>query len=167
MYLQGHTQAQIGAAFSVSQQTISKDLVEIREGWKKSAIVDFDEMRNQQLAKIDALELEYWDSWRASKTESIKQSKIEERIGTTEIVAKTKLAQESQERDGNPAFLAGVQWCIERRIKLFGLDEPETIRALLSGPDGGPIRTSIEEFETILKLDEEDYDLVEPGHDQG
>jgi hypothetical protein len=31
---------------------------------------------------------------------------------------------EREQRDGNPAFLAGVMSCIERRCKLLGLDAP-------------------------------------------
>jgi hypothetical protein len=45
---------------------------------------------------------------------------------------------EKEQRDGNPAFLAGVMSCIERRCKLLGLDAPA--KAELTGKDGGPVQ---------------------------
>ncbi len=35
-----------------------------------------------------------------------------------------KFAKRSEQRNGNPAYLSGVQWCIDRRCKLLGLDAP-------------------------------------------
>lgn len=35
-----------------------------------------------------------------------------------------KVAKRSEQRNGNLAYLSGVQWCIDRRCKILGLDAP-------------------------------------------
>ena len=99
-YLQGMTQAEIGAELAMTQQMVSYDLQVVRQRWRDSGLRDLDEAKTIELAKIDALEREYWDAWRASK-----------RPPAT----------------GTPAYLTGVQWCIDRRIKLLGLDAPDRV----------------------------------------
>jgi hypothetical protein len=57
---------------------------------------------------------------------------------------------EREQRDGNPAFLAGVMSCIERRCKLLGLDAP--VKSELTGKDGGPIKTEAANKPDLSKL---------------
>src|SRR5215212_4552915 len=66
-YLQGMTQAEIGAELGMTQQMVSYDLQVVRQRWRDAGLRDLDEAKTIELAKIDALELEYWDAWRASK----------------------------------------------------------------------------------------------------
>jgi hypothetical protein len=69
LYLQGWTQADIGARLGLSRQQIGYDLEAVRQEWLRSALVDFDAKKAEELAKIDRLEGEYWAAWEASKKE--------------------------------------------------------------------------------------------------
>lgn len=129
-YLRGMTQVELAAEYGVSQGTISKDLAALRAMWLESALVDFDEARQVALAKIDHLEAEYWAAWETSKTERVKTATGKTDKGTSARV-------EKEQRDGNPQYLAGVQWCIAERIKLLGLYAPT--KQELTGRGGGPI----------------------------
>lgn len=119
LYLQGESQSAIAKSLELSQQTISLDLKEIRKRWRESSIRDFDEAKSQELAKIDLVEAEYWRQWERSK--QMKRVRKNEE-GLTEKGTFLKNATTEEDRCGNPAYLAGVMNCIERRCKILGLD---------------------------------------------
>lgn len=126
-YLQGEMQEEIARSFGVTQGQISQDLKVIRAAWLASAIRDFDAARAQELAKIDAVEREYWLAWERSKQD--KEIATQETDGVKDEktgrqrVKKATLRKEGQA--GNPSFLAGVLTCIERRCTILGLDAPK------------------------------------------
>ena len=82
---------------------------------------DFDEARAQELAKVDLLELEYWQAWQRScqdaETETLRQRQTTD--GKVNDFSKVTKGQAGDKR-----FLDGVQWCIERRCKILGIDAP-------------------------------------------
>lgn len=118
-YLQGEMQEEIARSFGVTQGQISQDLKVVRAAWLESAVRDFDAAKAQELAKIDAVEREYWLAWERSKQD--KEVAIQE-AGADKKIKKATLRKEGQA--GNPAFLAGILTCIERRCKILGLDAP-------------------------------------------
>src|SRR5262245_33047910 len=67
LYLQGWTQARIGAKLGLSRQQIGYDLEAVRQDWLRSTLVDFNARKAEELARIDQLEREYWSVWEASK----------------------------------------------------------------------------------------------------
>jgi hypothetical protein len=123
LYLQGWIQAEIAAhinkarSYDITQQTISRDIKTIQQRWLESSVRNFDEARAQELAKIDNLELTYWSQFEASKDPIIKRKTAKKVDGQT-----TEATQEVSLGTGDPRFLQGVQWCIERRCKLLGFD---------------------------------------------
>jgi transcriptional regulator with XRE-family HTH domain len=119
-YLQGEMQEELARAFGVTQGQISHDLKAIRAAWLAAAVRDFDALKAQELAKIDAVEREYWLAWERSKQD--KEIAIQE-AGADKKVKKATLRKEGQA--GNPSFLAGVLTCIERRCAILGLDAPK------------------------------------------
>lgn len=143
-YMRGESQYQIGQRLGLSQQMVSYDLKLLRDQWLKSALTDFNSQRSVSLGKIDELEVTYWNAWEASRrTKSISQTKrlkkriqeqrsaISGRSEATEDDGASSITEEASVRKedqvGNPAFLSGVQWCIDRRITLLGLDAPKKI----------------------------------------
>lgn len=138
LYLQGVSQLGIvdhiakHRPYTVTQAIISRDLKTVQDRWQASSIRSFDEARARELAKIDHLELTYWSQWEASMDPIVKR-KTAKKIGG-EL---TEATQEVSLGTGNPRFLQGVQWCIDRRCKLLGLDAPT--KNELTGRDGGPI----------------------------
>jgi len=144
LYLQGAWQPEIARQVGVSQSTISRDLAVVRRQWLKEASRDYDAKVAEELAKIDAVELEAWTEWnkskdrkRAKKTtkESRKGQKVQSVEETTTIET---LLPEAR-------YLEIIEKCIARRCKLLGLDAPE--RREVTGAEGGPIQ--IETVEVI------------------
>jgi hypothetical protein len=128
MYLRGKFQSEIAVALKISQPQVSYDVAIIQKRWRESSLVNWDEARAKELERIDSLEREYWAAWEASKTE---RTKKRQRKGATGAI---DASIETEQRDGNPAFLAGVIACIDRRCKILGLDAPTKIAP--TTPDG-------------------------------
>ncbi len=144
LYLGKKTQYEIGQLLDVDQATISRDLKALRKQWMASSLVNIDEARAKELAATDRLEREYWRAWHESK-----QNK---EITTTKAVESDKAnRKEAQKREegqvGDPRFLAGVQWCIDKRTKLLNLDTIKTVQ--LSTEDDKPFPVTIIEVHGI------------------
>lgn len=99
MYLQGFAVEEIADRFDVTIDTTQGWLNIIKEEWRKASLIDFNAAKLQELAKINNLEKTYWEEYQKSK--------------------------ESENSAGDHKFLKGVEWCIERRILLFGLKAPQ------------------------------------------
>lgn len=121
LYLRGKRQADIAAELGVSQPQVSYDLKEIHRRWRESTLVNINEAKHRELARIDALENEYWSAWERSKNEVTKTTTSKsDKDGSKASITK-------EQRVGDSAYLAGVQWCIEQRCKIFGIYEATKI----------------------------------------
>lgn len=121
----------IAQAMGISKQQVYYDLSEVRRRWRADATRSFDDAVAAELAKIDVLEATYWEAWLASKapreTSTTESTELPPGVGGVAARQIRRARLQRQERDGAAAFLAGVQWCIERRCKLLGLDAPARI----------------------------------------
>jgi hypothetical protein len=162
-YCQGLTQAAIAERinaddereYNLSQQTISNDIRAIQAAWLKSSLRDFDEMRAEQLGKVDRLEREYWRGWERSckdaetlvrKQKGAVKKYQDEQSGQFVAERPAEQQQTSKGQAGDPRFLAGVKDCIDRRCKLLGLDAP--IRQDITS-DGKPILQRVKGFDDV------------------
>ena len=134
-YLAGTPQYIIAQAIGLSEQMVSYDLHVLAERWKQSALFDVDAAKARELAKLDNLEREYWAAWEASKHD--KQIAVQKSGGGERPLQVKEAMLRKEGQSGNPAFLAGVMSCIERRCRLLGLDAP--LKNEHSGPNGRPI----------------------------
>lgn len=134
LYLQGWIQADIADELGIDQSTVSRDLKALQEEWLQSALVDFDEAKSRELAKIDKLEREYYAGWQRSCEDAETMRKegrgvtvpVEgEEKKTREEIKTDKVVKTSKGQAGDPRFLAGVMACIDRRCKIMGIDAPE------------------------------------------
>lgn len=125
LYIKGKTQSEIAKEFDTTQATISRDLKAIQEVWLEQSVKNYDEAISQELAKIDNLERTYWQAWEDSKEDAVTET-VKGRQRGKEIDSAEKTIQKKGQV-GNKSFLDGVQWCIERRCKLLGLDSPDRI----------------------------------------
>ena len=131
LYLQGSTQSDIAEELKISQSTVSRDLTVIQKQWAEARISDIDERKRIELAKIDNLELIYWEGWKRS----CEKAEIE----TTKMTGNLKKNQKEGEGDkpdrmektkrienmiGDPRFLQGIERCIYKRCELLGLNAP-------------------------------------------
>ena len=123
LYLRGVGQVEIAEQIGVSQATISNDIKAIQQRWLDRCLRNFDDARAEELAKIDEMELAYREAWERSidYTEKTKG-------GVTVLIANSK-----RNPMGNDNYLKGLQWCIDRRCKLLGLDAPTKVEQENSG----------------------------------
>lgn len=127
-YLAGDIQADIAIDLGLSQQQISYDLKELQRRWLNSSVSNLDEAKARELAKVDNLELEYWQAWKRSQedAETVKQKgEVVPGEGGKPSIKTTDTEKTTKGQAGDPRFLQGVQWCIERRCKILGVDAPE------------------------------------------
>lgn len=95
-----------GAKYLLSRSQIAYDIGTIRAGFKKKINHNLDEQRNTKLAEVRNLKKIYLDSWQNSR-------------------------KHSDSETGDPKYLAGVQWCIDKECDLLGVEakdltDPET-----------------------------------------
>jgi hypothetical protein len=120
MYFQGKYQHEIATDLGVTVRTIARDLKAMEEEWLESAVTDFARLRMAEKHRIDNLERTYWKAWKRSlrDKEETTSARTTGKEGDT-----TRAEVKRRGSDGNPAYLEGVRWCVDRRCKLFGLDK--------------------------------------------
>lgn len=131
LYCSGWRQVDIADRLGIVQQQVSYDLKAIFAEWRKARDADLTRHINEELAKINALELEYWAAWRRS-CEDRKRTVKEQRKGAETQTSRAAITEESML--GNPSYLTGVQWCIAKRVEILGLAAPTKIAP--TTPDG-------------------------------
>ena len=120
-YLHGMSQMEIADELGLSQSQISRDLKVLHERWMKSSLVDLNEAKARELARIDNLEREYWDAWRDSRGERLETNTKQIAGGAND---RKEVSIKKVKLEGNPDFLTGIQWCIEMRCKILGIYQP-------------------------------------------
>jgi len=103
--------------YKISMTEIKKMLDKVMAFWKEKNIITIDERQNRELAKLDSIELEYWEGWQRSLRPGGKTSTKE----TPEGIVTTRT---HYERDGSPRWLEGVERTIMKRCQLLGLLNP-------------------------------------------
>ena len=139
LYLQGWYQVDIAEKVGVTQQQVSSDLKVLRKEWLASSIRDFDKARDNELFKIDNLEREYWAAWEKSKTDYSKKS-IKAK-GTKKELNQVEKTDTEVIMIGDKRFMDGIQWCINKRCEILGLDAPK--KQELMGEGGGALKITV------------------------
>ena len=133
LYLQGKIQTQIALILSespdrdynITQSMVCDDLKAVKQRWLTSSIMHFNEIKARELAKIDNLEIMYWESWKRSLDPKTKTRTKQINLASSSIRQEAQM--EEQRSIGDKRWLEGVQWCIERRCSIFGLDAPKRV----------------------------------------
>lgn len=98
-YVRGMTQVEIAKLVGTTQKTVSEDLKALRAKWLESALVDFNERKGIELAKIDAIESTAWEEFVKSQrpervtSKTVKMAlreKLEARLKTVQGVEDVK-----------------------------------------------------------------------------
>jgi hypothetical protein len=130
LYLRGKYQEEIARLVGCSQPQVSADLKAVQRQWLAASIRDFDAVKAQELAKLDAIEREALDAWAQSR-------QPREVTLTKRITGKDPRDEASIRREqsaGDPRFLQVAQRCIEVRCDLLGLSTSvEAAKALGTG----------------------------------
>lgn len=145
-YVEGNTQEEIAKKMDMSIASVSKHLSAIRIYWLAIMAADFDQVKSEQLAKIDRLERTAWRAWRRStrpiatrhvqveRNRAVEYKRNEKgevdktKAPTVKMVVSKEIDDTTERTNaGDPRFLQIVDNCIERRLKLMGLlDERNT-----------------------------------------
>jgi transposase len=133
-YCEGVDQCEMAQRLGVSDATISTDLRFIRDEWLALALVDFNDAKARQLAKIDHLEEVTWMAWyRSTEDAQTTSKKVEEALRNAQdekiklrgkptlLPIRSTLEIKTMGRNGDVRFLQQIAWCIEMRLKLMGL----------------------------------------------
>ncbi len=147
MYLEGRLQVDIAQELGLSTPTISRDIAALQAEWLSSALYDFNEAKAREIAKIDRLEREYWIAWERSCEDAETETSKSAVVGDKKRAEATKT---TKGQAGDPRFLSGVQWCIERRCKLLGIDAP--LKGILGNFDMTAL--SLEQLERLAAGDD-------------
>jgi hypothetical protein len=123
-YLKGHYQHDIATGLGISPATVKRDLAKIRQLWLASSLRDFDALKAEQLAKIDAVEAEAWAMWTKSCERLVRTS--EQDIEASRYPGRN-VRTDSEQGNGDPRYLQIALQCVERRSKLLGLDAPQKL----------------------------------------
>ena len=146
LYIQGKYQSVIAEIIGLTQQQISYDLKAIQKEWIKNTTLSLDEYKSKELAKIDHLERTYWQAWERSlnqfKSKIIKGKDItKDKMTGDAIAASIEKTDKSEDRNGDPKYLQGIQWCIDQRCKILGVYAE--IKHQISGSPGEPLEMKI------------------------
>jgi hypothetical protein len=113
LYCQGVVQAKIATVVHVTQQQVSSDLAAIRREWQRVMAEEFDRLKAEQLARIDAAEGAAWKGWRRSLRDAEKRTVKTDPDGT-------ETADTTEGQAGDPRFLQIVLDCVDKRLRLLG-----------------------------------------------
>ncbi len=170
--------------YSLSHVQVFNDVKLIVARWREYAAQAIDVLKAEELSKINKLEKTYWEAWERSLKPRLTKSK--EIDGTPRknalpgeeqyTITKQKKYEREEESDGNPAYIAGIQWCVNKRCEILGLDAPK--KKQLSGDEDNPvvIKTEGGELQKIfstlpeekkLRIQEWLIDAVEMQRSQG
>jgi hypothetical protein len=133
LYLKGYSQDKVTelmkeatGGHSFSNKTINQYIQKAVKSWQQSKDEMISTWKAEQLEKINLLETTYWEAWQKSlltvKTNSKKQTKTE--AGGMSLAEKREQERQSQ---GEVRFLQGIQWCIEQRCKILGVEVPPAV----------------------------------------
>jgi hypothetical protein len=152
--------------FHVTPSQVGDDLQFMKNKLIEKGIEDLSYYRNTIVDELNHLQRAYWRGYDLSRrtkitleSEAVTDSEEydvlkNEGLGLKpdeDVFARNVRTREEQRAEGNPAFLAGVQTCIDRKAKIYGVDAPSKVA--LTDPSGNNSATNV--FDVLIsKLDE-------------
>ena len=153
-YLKGWTLEQMAQKIGLSVPTIMKDLEVVKEQWKQSTLVDFDEAQGAALDKIDQMEAKCIEKFNLSEKEkrTVTQKRIpmmKDEDGKLYVDTKGKLIIDQaepkyivveetikkEENVGDVRWLTEIRALLDMRMKILGLYKlPEKANGKLAQP---------------------------------
>ena len=125
MRLEGLTQAKIAEClaslrdYALSPQTIAIELKAVRDEWLNQTIDNYEQTRLIELSRLDEEEAIAIGAWYRS-TQPKKKERT--RTGTNDGKPFEEFMQETETRDGNPAFLQRLESIRQRRCAILGFN---------------------------------------------
>lgn len=131
LYLARKSQGEIAKLMGVSQPTVSQWIRRITKEWRDSRFKNLDEIKFEELERINKIESEMWQMWERSKVKN-KKTLLKETFGVIEGVGQPNERERSIPRafrvqdkiidaEGNMEYMNKISWCIEQRCKITGI----------------------------------------------
>ncbi len=174
LYLKQYRQVDIAKIIGVSQQQISWDLREVQRRWLALEMHDMTEIKHRELDKIDTLEREYWQAWERSKGKKLSdlptqnpKPKKKRKLSNDVLDEVAEFLEEGQPEKveativnvsdpyGDPRYLTGVQWCINRRLVLLGLDTTVKPTSTSTQPTAEFEKVRLDKLRVLMKKAEQ------------
>lgn len=150
--------AEIARKLELAESTVYKDAKVIEKQWLESVSIEFSERLAREAAKLDRMEAEAWEAWERSKSPEVEESTdtepSESGKGRHKVKKRTTKKRHS---NGNVHYLYVVDRCIEKRMRLFRLAEPEDDGSNIFESDipiVPVVVTSREELGEVLRMSE-------------
>lgn len=125
MYLKGFTQLRIAAELGTTRDIVKYDLSIIKAQWLERTMQAFDERKAEEDARLCHIEQEAWDAWERSKEPKRRSETRVNRGGGYMGTDYTETVAGYDTSTGDARFLLIALKAVDRRIKLWGLDEPD------------------------------------------
>lgn len=116
---QGKTQSWIGGQLGLTQQQISYDVKEVRKQWAANTDLSYEQHIAQLLAEIQFVERVYWAEYLG---DGLTNEKVTLTKGITPLGEATSKKVVYTNNQGRLEALNGILKCIDRQIKILGLD---------------------------------------------
>lgn len=150
--LEGKKQVELARDLNISENTVGRDVRALQAEWMATARMDFDMARAAALGQLEVVKQEFLAQYNKSKepkkrtfTRQVEDTvptgppapagppqpgvvgqaaQVAAQAAAQPVVVQTRLeaSVSEEERPGNPVYLNGVLSCIDRQIKLLGLD---------------------------------------------
>ena len=134
------TQHEIADRLGLSQATVMRDLKHLNKLWYQASLDDITRAKARELAKIDSLEQQYYQAWILSrgfnhKGEPLEEGRLEESTSRESTftdkegkeISRSFRTEKTVYPVGDSQWLKGIQWCIEQRCRILGLNAPEQL----------------------------------------
>lgn len=144
----------------VTVRQIERDLKHIRKMWAESAAEDVKFYISKELYRIDRIEAECWRGWEASwrgETETGKQ--VETDADGNQTIRRGR--KKKYGASGNPVFMSQILGCVDRRMRLLGLEDRtqggaddiqvHAVEVICESREQAMAMIEFEDFRTIVK----------------
>lgn len=137
LHLQDFTYREISAIIeretgrSISPRQVGYDIQHVRDSWKEMRLDNYQRYINEELTRLDSMEMELWNSWRKSQ-KGFEREKVEKVINdtidenpeaSTDLIVK-RVVTTTETGAGDTKYLQLILDVQKERRKLLGLYAP-------------------------------------------
>lgn len=115
---------------------VSKYVNEAIEKWRVQKDAMMENHKAIELQKINRLETEYWNAWEVSRQIMKSKSTIKNKDSEGGKLKVATVRDDEKPSAGDAQFLRGIQWCIDKRCLILGIEVPQL------QPPAGPVTTN-------------------------
>ncbi len=108
--------------YQISYQQVYQDSKKIMQEWHDERMDLIDHETDKILKTLEKMQQEAWEAWEKSKELAKLKTKSEGKLGKSGELEHGKIVEQTKETGyGDTKYLDVVQYCIDKRMELFGL----------------------------------------------